>query len=160
MAGALPTTRQNFSYTYDTALVAKNSGAITASGALDATGGSASPIVDVGAGFVRGDLVIDVTALLATASNGVEIYLQGTATDSTFGTDTNIVELAVYPLLGDVAARRTDANKADDAIGRFVLPFRNERGGQVYRYLRVYTLVVASGTVTYKAFIGLDAPGK
>lgn len=150
-----PQSRFNASYQKDALLILKNSGAITASSALDATGGSAAPIVDVGTGFMEGNVYIDVTALLATAGNGIEIYVQGTESDATFGTDTNIEELTVLPLIGDVAARRTDANKSDDVVttgrGRYILPIRNERNGRIFRYLRIYTLVVSSGTITYSA---------
>ena len=60
-----------------------------------------------------------------------------------------------YGTLGDIAARRTDADATDDLVttgrGRLVYYFRNEKNGRVFRYLRIYTLVVASGTCTYSA---------
>ncbi len=161
MAGALPTTRPNRSYEYDTLLTLKPSGAITASSSLQATGGAAGTIVDLGAGFVEGLVHINITALTVTASNAVKIYVTGTVSDSTFGTDTNIVELLATPTIGDVAARETDANNADDVISTagnacdLVFPFRNERAGQVYRYIRIYTVVVASGAITYSAQLAI-----
>ncbi len=141
-------------YQKDALLILKNSGAITASGALDATGGAAAPIVDCGTGLAYFKLVLDFTALLATASNAVEVYVQGSP-DATFGTAGNIEELIATGTLGDIVARRTDADAVDDLVttgrGRLVYYFRNEKNGRVFRYLRIYTLVVASGTCTYSA---------
>ncbi len=153
MAGAAPTTRFNSGYAYDTTLVLKPSGAITASSSLQATGGAAGTIVDLGAGFVEGNVIIDVSALTVTAGNAAVVYVTGTVSDSTFGTDTNIVELCASPLMGDVAARLTDANAADDTTGRYVVPFRNEKFGQLYRYIRIYTGIVSSGAITYSAVL-------
>lgn len=135
----------------DANLVLKPSGTLTASSSLQATGGAAGTIVDLGAGFVKGVVEIDVSAVTVTAGLGYEIFVTGAETDSTLGTDTNIEEICQLPMIGDVAARRTDANKADDATGRYYMPFRNERNGRVFRYIRIYTVVTGSGSITYSA---------
>ena len=43
----------------------------------------------------------------------------------------------------------------DDVVGRYYLPFRNEKAGTIYRYLRLYTRVtgtVATG-INYVAYV-------
>jgi len=150
--------KRHFSFEVDEALKLKPSGALTASSSLQATGGAAGLIVDVGEGYVEGYVVVEITALLATAGNAVKLFVTGTVSDATFATDTNIMELLATGTIGDVAARETDANGADDAIPsgqtvwRLVFPMTNERGGNLCRYLRMYTVIVSSGTITYSAW--------
>mgnify|MGYP003519296620 CR=1 FL=1 len=67
--------------------------------------------------------------------------------------DVDVVGEHRHAMLGDVAARTTDANKADDSTGRYILPFRNERNGRVFRYVRIYTVVTGSGSITYSAVL-------
>jgi hypothetical protein len=136
---------------YDANLILKPSGTLTASSSLQATGGAAGTIVDLGAGFVEGTLIFDVTAMTVTAGLGYEFVVTGTESDATLGTDTNIEDLCMSPMIGDVAARRTDANKADDAVGRYIVPFRNEKNGRIFRYIRLYTVLTGSGSITYSA---------
>lgn len=152
-------TMPRYSFPVDDALKLKPDGLITASSSLQSTGGSAGLIVDVGEGFSEGVIVFEITVLTATAGNAVVLYLQGTVSDATFGTDTNIVELLATGALGDVAARETDANAADDALPsgetvlRLVIPYRNEKFGNLYRYLRLYHRVISSGTINYRAWL-------
>lgn len=142
---------------FDTLLTLKPSGTLTASSSLQATGGAAGTILDVGAGFVEGQVIINVSALNVGAGLGYEIFVTGAETDSTLATDTNIEELCQSTMIGDQAARRTDANKVDDAIGIYIMPFRNERNGRVFRYLRVFTVVTGAGSITYSAQLGYQS---
>jgi hypothetical protein len=44
-----------------------------------------------------------------------------------------------------------------DGVGRFAIPFRNERNGVIDRYLRLYTLIAGTTpSITFSAFLGLD----
>ena len=96
-------------------------------------------------------MIIDVSAMLLTDNDEIyDIVVQGSS-DSDFGTDTNIAELAAINL-SPAEVKRTDCNK-DDAVGRYKLYFDNENNGTYYQYLRLYTVVAGTTTsVTYSAF--------
>lgn len=135
--------------TYDSELALKAAGVIGASAAV-------ATIVDAGDGEFKGDIVIDVTALEIASNDEIyDIVLQGSS-DSDFGTDTNIEDIAQISL-GCAETKRTDSNK-DDATGRYTIPFSNWRNGTKLRYLRLYTVVAGTiasgGGINYSAFIG------
>ena len=97
----------------DSDLVLKAAGLIAASAA-------ATPKLSVGAYPVRGDLVIEVTALeIASNDEAYTLVLQGSP-DSDFGTAGNIKELCALHL-GAKETKLTDSD-LDDAIGTFVVP--------------------------------------
>ena len=55
--------------------------------------------------------------------------------------------------LGAAEVQTTDCN-ADNATGRYIVPFTNEFNGTNFRYLRLYTIVtgtIATG-INYKAY--------
>jgi len=140
--------------TYDAALLLKAAGlvAATANGSL---------ILDVGAGLVDADLVVDVTALEVDSNDeSYEIIVQGSS-DATFGTAANIASLGSITM-GDKASTRLAAGVfqvgTDDVIGRYLMPVRNERNGTTYRYLRIKTIVagtIATG-INYSAWLAKD----
>lgn len=136
--------------TFDSDLEFKDAGLVAASAAATVDG--AAKIVDVGTGLFRGCMLFDVSALeIASNDELYDIVIQGSS-DSDFGTDTNIVELAAVNLSA-AEVKRTDCNK-DDSTGRFKLYFDNENDGSYYRYLRIYTVVagtVATG-INYSAY--------
>lgn len=136
--------------TFDSDLEFKDAGLVAASAA--ATVDSAAKIVDVGTGLFRGCMLFDVSALeIASKDELYDIVIQGSP-DSTFGTATNIADLAAINLSA-AEVKRTDCNK-DDAIGRYKLYFDNEQNGTFYPYLRVYTVVggtIATG-INYTAY--------
>ena len=106
-------------------------------------------IVNLGAGLVEGNLIVDVTAL-EVASND-EIYviaLQGSSS-ATFASD--IETLAILEL---GAAEVVGAGQ-DSEVGRYTVPFRNEKNGTIYPYVRVYTDVdgeIATG-INFSAYL-------
>ncbi len=135
---------QYSNYTYDDALNLKDAGLVAAS-AAEAT------IVDLGSGFIDADLVLDISAI-EVASND-EIYTVCIEGSNVAAMTSGSVCLAMIEL-GNAAAPAD----ADTAVGRFVLPFRNEQNGTLYRYVRIYTRVagtIATG-INYSAFIGKD----
>lgn len=129
-------------YTYDNALLLKAAGLIAAS----AAGGI---IVDLGTGFIEGDLVVDVSAVeVASLDEVYDIYLMG-SNSATFASGN--VRLA-HIQMGNVAA---PASAGQTATGRFVAGFRNEQNGVTYRYARIHTIVagtIATG-INYVAFL-------
>ena len=135
-------------YIVDSVTLLHNSASSIAASAYGLVDGSINTI-DTGSStdVYRGELIIDVSAILTTAGNGVTFILQGANTS--FSTD--IVNLATLPL-GDVTLLTLQT--ADSVTGRYIVPFTNEVPlGTVKRYLRLYMLVVASGTCTYTAFL-------
>ena len=127
--------------TFDAATVLKAAGLVAASAA-------GSIIPDLGDGLLDADLVIDITAL-EVASND-EIYTVSLEGSNVAGMASGSVTLAEKQF-GNVPAPAD----ADTAIGRHIVPFRNELNGQLYRYVRLYTTVVgavATG-INYSAFI-------
>lgn len=140
-------------FTLDTLLQLKDAGAVGASAA--ATVGGSAKVLDLGAGFVEGNIVLDVSALeIASADESYDIVVQ-LSPDSNFGTAGNIIEQCAKHL-GAKATKRTDCDK-DDATGRYVLPVTNENRGTVYRYLRLYTVVAGTiaqdGGINYTAWL-------
>ena len=141
--------------TYDAALLLKADAAVgaTANGSL---------ILDVGAGMCKGDVIIDVTALeIDSNDESYEIVLQGSS-DANFGTAANVTSLCSVTI-GDKVATRLASGVfqvgTDDTIGRFTLPFRNERNGTTYRYLRIKTIVVGTiggDGITYSAWLAKE----
>lgn len=141
-------------YTYDAALLLK-------AAALVAATADGSLVLDVGTGLLSAHLVIDVTALEVDSNDeSYEIIVQGSNT-AAFATAADI-----YPLtsitIGDKAATRLASGVlalgTDDAVGRYVLPVRNERNGTTFRYLRLKTIVagtIATG-INYSAFLAKD----
>jgi hypothetical protein len=126
----------------------KDAGLVASSAA--ATVDSAAKIADLGAGLVEADLIIDVSAIeIATGDEIYNVCLQVSSSATFASTIQTVAKLemgAATPLLGDV----------DSAAGRYLLPFRNEFGGTIYRYARVYTVVagtIATG-INYTARIG------
>ena len=123
---------------YDSNLLLKDAGLVASSAA--ATVDSSAKYLDLGAGLVEGKLNIDVSALeIASNDELYKIALQG-SDNSDFSTgdeeDLAILELGAAEVLG---------GDQDSETGRYIIPFRNERNGTKYRYVRIYTTV--SGTV-------------
>lgn len=134
-------------HTYDNAtLIRATAAAITAT----ETG---SIILDVGAAMFKGDLVINYSGLdVATGDEAYTFMLEGSP-DATFGTAGNITVCAMQRIGGATGA--TPVGTADAAAGTITIPFRNERNGVVFRYLRLYTLVAGtSPSIVFTAFLG------
>jgi len=132
-------TRRNL--VVDDELELKDAGLVASSAAAQVD--SAAAVLDLGGGFVEGNIVIDVTALeIADNDETYDITVQ-LSPDADFGTAGNIVDWMTLHL-GAKEIKRTDSDK-DDTTGRYILPFTNERGGTLYRYLRLYTVV--DGTI-------------
>ena len=135
-------------FTFDKELQLRADGA-----AITATETS-STILDLGAGLLDAYVVFDVTALDVTTGDESYKFMLEFSPDAAFGTAGNIRVVAQLHIGGATA---TSPNGAADAIGRFVLPFRNERNGTTYRYARLYTLIAGtSPSIDFGAFIAKD----
>lgn len=137
--------------TYDASLLLRAASLIAATA-------TESTYLDIGTGLVEGDLVIDATAVeVGSGNESYQIVLQGSPDSSfTAGTIANLAQV-VIGASGSTAVT-IGLQGFDDAAGRYVVPFRNERNGTTYRYVRLRTVVtgtIATG-LNYSAFIAKD----
>ncbi|BBO73870.1 hypothetical protein DSCW_12870 [Desulfosarcina widdelii] len=106
-------------------------------------------IVNLGTGLVTGNLVVDVTAIeIADDDELYKISLQGSSS-ATFAS--TIVDLAEITL----GAAEVIGGDQDSAIGRYIVPFRTEKNGTIWPYVRLYTDVdgtIATG-INFSAFL-------
>lgn len=128
-------------FTYDDALELKAAG-------LVATTTTETTILDIGAGLLDANLVLDVSAVeVASGNEKYTIHIEGS---NVAAMSSGSVSLAAI-FMGNL----TDPMDAATGTGRFVVPFRNEQNGTTYRYIRIYTLVagtIATG-INFSAFI-------
>lgn len=134
----------NNNFLYDDALSLRDAGLLAATT-------TETTILDLGAGLVDGNLVIDVSAIeVASGNEKYTIHLEGS---NVAAMTSGSVTLANIPL-----GNATDPADAATGVGRFVVPFRNEQNGTNYRYVRIYTL--AAGTIAtginFAAFLAMD----
>lgn len=146
--------RRNF--TLDTLTQLKDAGLVAASAA--ATVATVAKVLDLGEGFVEGNIVADVSAIEIGHNDEIfDIVVQLTNT-AAFADDTKIFDKSSLTL-STAGAQRTDAN-AVNVVGRYVIPVNNEHAGVLYRYMRLYTL--AAGTVAvginYTAYLCKEMP--
>lgn len=145
------------SFTFDADLELKDAGLVAADAAW--TVGGSARVIDAGTGRFEGKCVMDISALeIASGDERYDLLIQGSSS-STFASD--IVILACLPV-GDGSTIGTayagSGVDVDDAVGRYVLPFTNERNNIYYRYLRGFVVVtgaIATG-INLSAFIAKD----
>ena len=118
--------------------ILKDAGLVAASAPGTISG--EAKIVNLGAGLVEGVMVVDVTAIeIASNNEFYKISLQGSS-ESDFASDYE--DLSILEL----GPAETLSGDTDSTIGRYKVPFRTERNGTVYKYVRSYTHV--SGEVS------------
>ena len=136
------TTRNSF--LYDALLSLKAAGLLAAS--------ADGSIIDLGDGLVEGYLVFDVSAVEVDTGN--EIYTVSLEGSNVAAMTSGSVCLA-KKVFGNLVV---PMDAALSAAGRYVVPFRNEEAGTVYRYVRLSTLIagtIATG-INFAAFIAKD----
>ena len=132
---------QYSNYTHDTDLVLKAAGLVASS--------ADGSILDIGAGLVDGDIVIDMSA--CEIATGDEIYTISLEM-SNVAAMTSGSSCAAKKVFGNLVV---PMDAALSAAGRYVVPFRNEEAGTVFRYVRLSTVVagtIATG-INFAAFI-------
>jgi hypothetical protein len=142
------------SYTFDADLEMATAGLIAADAAWLV--GGAARVLNIGTGRFCGLCVIDVSAMeIASGDERYDFLIQG-STSPTFASD--IVILAALPV-GDGStigsAYAGSGVDVDDAPGRYVLGFCNERNNIYYPYVRGFTVVtgaIATG-INFSAFV-------
>jgi hypothetical protein len=134
--------------TYDNDLELKDAGAITASAAAQIS--SEDQIIDLGAGVLHGDIVIDVTA--CEVASGNEMYTVGAQISDSATFASGIYEVTCIKL----GSSRSITGDTDMGIGRYILPFRNTIANNVSkRYMRLYTTISGSIStgINYSAYL-------
>jgi len=97
-------------------------------------------IVDLGAGLVDGFVVIDMTANAEVASTD-EYYTVSLEASNVAAMSSGSVCLVKKVFGNNIVPMDADCYLA----GRYVIPFRNEEAGTVYRYVRLS--IVVAGTI-------------
>lgn len=132
----------------DNDFILKDAGLVAVSGAVTVSGEAV--IANLGAGLVTGTMIVDVTAIeIASNTENYRIALQGSSKSDFASTYVDLVaiELGAHEVLG---------GDQDSEIGRYKVPFRNERNGTVYPYGRVYTYCsgeISTG-INFSAYLG------
>lgn len=142
--------RTRFDYTFDSDLELKDTSAAIDVSAAAQVGGAAR-VLDLGAGRVDGVIVIDATAVDIAAGDEATVIAQ-VSNSSTFASGYHNAGCLIY---GDVTLNGNDVDTVatTTAPNHKELHFTNDINGTVYRYLRLYTLIAASGSLTYTAFL-------
>lgn len=131
----------NNQFVFDGDLELKEAGLVAASEDGD--------ILDLGDGLVDGFLVVDMSA--CEVATGNEIYTVSLEGSNVAAMTSGSVCLA-KKVFGNLVV---PMDAALSTTGRYVIPFRNEEGGTVYRYIRLSTLVagtIATG-INFSAFL-------
>lgn len=143
--------RQQKDFTYDNALLLKDTGAISADAAAQ-VGGSAR-VLTLGAGRMDGRVIVDVSALDVVTGDESHVVATQFSNSPTFAS--GVVGGTMLRLGGATALV---GESAASVAGRYELPCTNEINGVIYSYMRLYTDV--SGTtpsITYTAFLTTEA---
>lgn len=144
--------RQQKDVTYEVTAQLKDAGAIAASAAAQ-VGGSAK-VYDLGLGRVDFRVIVDVSAItVAGATNESYLVLFQLSNSPTFA---NTVINGVALFLGGIA---TTQQSAATTIGRYEIGACNEINGVLFRYGRMFTVIVGgtAPSINYTAYIGVEA---
>lgn len=112
--------------------------------------GAGSAILDLGAGRVVGDIVIDVSAMDLTTGDEQYNIIAEVSDSATFASG---IEQACAIQIGGATTPLGNRDLASD-VGRYVLSFQNQLNDRVYRYLQLH--VDVGGTtpsITFKAYL-------
>lgn len=110
-------------------------------------------IIDLGAGFVEGNIIVDVDSVEIATGN--EIYTLSLEGSNVAAMDSGSVCLA-KKVFGNLVV---PMDGALSTATRYVIPFRNEEGGTLFRYVRLSALVagtIDSTGMVFSAFLSAD----
>lgn len=107
-------------------------------------------IIDLGDGIVDGFIVVDVDSVEVATGN--EIYTLSLEGSNVAAMDSGSVCLA-KKVFGNLVV---PMDGALSAAGRYIIPFRNEEGGTIFRYVRLSAVVagtIDSTGMVFSAFL-------
>lgn len=136
--------------TFDAATELKDAGSVSANGAAQV--GGVNRVVNVGAAFLRGTLIVDVDLLdLTTGDETADLILQGSTVPDFSSDVSNLLTIRI----GDTS---NQGESVDAVAGRYARTFLNSRDGvKPYPYLRMFhRLGGTTPSVNYRAFITKD----
>ena len=135
---------------FDTQHVLKDAGAVTSSGY--GTVDAAAQVLDLGSGLVRGNLILEISRLAMQGNDQTyQIHLMG-GDDASFSATASLAVLEIGP-------KETTQDGKDSKLGRYIVPFENQRNGTVYPYVRVRHVLGGTGPViNYVARLEKDLP--
>lgn len=138
---------------YDSELEFKDAGALTESGAFKVD--DATSVIDLGSNAPQSiDCVIDVDAIVINDNDELYRLVIFGADDAAVATPKEPlaeIELGALEVLGAGSQFDTDSD-----IGRYILPFRNERNGRSYRYISGYAVISGSTpSINFTAYLGM-----
>jgi hypothetical protein len=130
--------------------ILKDAGAVTSSGygEVDAT----AKVVNLGSGLVRGNLIIEATAMAMQDNDELyQLHLMG-GDDSSF---TNTVALATI----EIGCKEVTESNLDSKLGRYVVAFESEKNGVVYPYVRIrHAISGTTPSINYTCRLEKDLP--
>ncbi|MFX0090788.1 MAG: hypothetical protein ACFFBD_03410 [Candidatus Hodarchaeota archaeon] len=130
--------------------ILKDARAVTSSGYGEVD--STAKVVNLGSGLVRGNVIIDVTAMALTDNDELyQLHLMG-GDDSSF---TKEVALAT----AEIGCKEVTEETHDSKMGRYILPFENEKNGVVYPYVRIrHAISGTTPSINYTCRLEKDLP--
>lgn len=146
-----------FNRIVDTLLVLKAAALVAAD--------TAHAILDLGAGLVRGDIVIDWTACeIASNDEQYEVGLYG-SNSATFASGVQVLNVFQF---GKASVINTDLGNVTGAVhdvdtpatGKLVAPFCNVYNGTTYRYVRLATNVAGTIATGFNFAAFITKPGE
>jgi len=133
---------------FDYDAILKDAEAVTSSGYGEVD--SAAKVVNIGPGLVRGNVIIDISAIDVLSKDELyEIHLMG-GSDESFTQEVSLCSKE----LGHSAS--LEGNR-DSKAGRYVLPFQNEMAGRIWPYVRIrHVLAGTTPSINYEARLEKD----
>jgi hypothetical protein len=158
----LPSITPTWALPFDDATAFAKAQTLTATGYFD----NLHQQIDVGPGRFNGLWALDVSA--ATVADGdqkYQFFLLG-SNDANWANG-NVELLAVHDIAATAALRLvptitavSDAVPSGGAASRFVMPFSNQKGEYVFRYLRAYCVIAGTTkSVTATTWVTPDTAG-
>ena len=128
----------------------KDAGAVTSSGYGEVD--SSAKVVSLGQGLVRANCIIEVSAMAMQVNDELyKLHLMG-GDDESF---TNTVALATV----EIGCKEVTESNLDSKLGRYVVPFENEKNGVVYPYVRIrHAISGTTPSINYTARLEKDLP--
>ena len=135
---------------FDEIFTLKDDGAVTSTGYGEVA--ASAQVADVGAGLVRGNIVIDIDSVKVSANNELyTLHLCG-GSDESF---TQQVSLCSK----EIGAAGSLVGNLDSKISRVILAFQNEERGVHYPYMRIKHVISGSSpSINYRARLEKDLP--
>ena len=128
----------------------KDAGAVTSSGYGEVD--AAAKVVNLGSGLVRGNVIIDVSAMVFQENDQLyKLHLMG-GDDESFTKEVALATLEVGP-------KETIEGNLDSKLASYVMPFENEQNGITYPHVRVrHVISGTSPSINYQARLEKDLP--